>query len=257
MAYYLPETASGQPNLTAKNRVWGFFRESVSVCLETCPPALEPHQKNYAGPQETASGIPLWPSRDPIEEEGGVNLYGFVGNDGVSQWDLLGLANCDKDSVGEWRGSASVKSFKVSKIDLLTDLSDLKDKPIDGFYRRLGKGKVRWANLDFHVDGSLEIELQCEKCYCNSDDGGSVTYLWANPHGSKANVKLDVTDLPVTVPVETSPFMILKIISMADKLDKMDKITKFADLLEIEQIVKGMKLSDQAISDMCKSKYDW
>ena len=31
-----------------------------------------------------------WPSRDPIEEEGGVNLYGFVRNDGVDRWDLLG-----------------------------------------------------------------------------------------------------------------------------------------------------------------------
>jgi RHS repeat-associated protein len=34
-----------------------------------------------------------WPSRDPIEEMGGVNLYGFVGNDGVNKWDLLGLAD--------------------------------------------------------------------------------------------------------------------------------------------------------------------
>lgn len=31
-----------------------------------------------------------WPSRDPIEEEGGVNLYGFVRNNGVNQWDFLG-----------------------------------------------------------------------------------------------------------------------------------------------------------------------
>ena len=31
-----------------------------------------------------------WPSRDPIEERGGVNLYGFVGNDGVGIWDYLG-----------------------------------------------------------------------------------------------------------------------------------------------------------------------
>jgi hypothetical protein len=31
-----------------------------------------------------------WPSRDPIGERGGLNLYGFVGNDGVNQWDLLG-----------------------------------------------------------------------------------------------------------------------------------------------------------------------
>jgi RHS repeat-associated protein len=31
-----------------------------------------------------------WPSRDPIEEQGGINLYAFVGNDGVNRWDLLG-----------------------------------------------------------------------------------------------------------------------------------------------------------------------
>ena len=32
-----------------------------------------------------------WPSRDPIEERGGINLYGFGGNDGVKRWDILGL----------------------------------------------------------------------------------------------------------------------------------------------------------------------
>jgi RHS repeat-associated protein len=32
-----------------------------------------------------------WPSRDPIEEQGGINLYGMVGNDPVNRWDYLGL----------------------------------------------------------------------------------------------------------------------------------------------------------------------
>jgi uncharacterized protein RhaS with RHS repeats len=32
-----------------------------------------------------------WPSRDPIEEEGGINLYGFVFNDALSWIDRLGL----------------------------------------------------------------------------------------------------------------------------------------------------------------------
>ncbi len=31
-----------------------------------------------------------WPSRDPINEQGGLNLYGFVGNDGVGRIDVLG-----------------------------------------------------------------------------------------------------------------------------------------------------------------------
>jgi RHS repeat-associated protein len=33
-----------------------------------------------------------WPSRDPIEEDGGVNLYTFVGNSPINNWDKLGLA---------------------------------------------------------------------------------------------------------------------------------------------------------------------
>jgi RHS repeat-associated protein len=32
-----------------------------------------------------------WLNRDPIEENGGLNLYGFVRNDGVNQWDLRGM----------------------------------------------------------------------------------------------------------------------------------------------------------------------
>jgi RHS repeat-associated protein len=32
-----------------------------------------------------------WPSRDPIEERGGVNLYGFVGNNSIYRIDILGL----------------------------------------------------------------------------------------------------------------------------------------------------------------------
>ncbi|MBK1884785.1 RHS repeat-associated core domain-containing protein, partial [Luteolibacter pohnpeiensis] len=32
-----------------------------------------------------------WPSRDPIGERGGVNLYGMVGNNGIGRIDLLGL----------------------------------------------------------------------------------------------------------------------------------------------------------------------
>jgi len=43
-----------------------------------------------------------WPSRDPIGERGGLNLYGFVGNDGVGGWDYLGLETV------EWLSIATV-----------------------------------------------------------------------------------------------------------------------------------------------------
>lgn len=37
-----------------------------------------------------------WPSRDPIEEAGGVNLFGFVGNEPIWHVDVLGLAKAVK-----------------------------------------------------------------------------------------------------------------------------------------------------------------
>jgi RHS repeat-associated protein len=40
-----------------------------------------------------------WPSRDPIGEEGGINLYGFVGNDGINWLDILGLIELAKCEV--------------------------------------------------------------------------------------------------------------------------------------------------------------
>jgi RHS repeat-associated protein len=42
-----------------------------------------------------------WPSRDPIGEMGGVNLYGFVGNDGVDYLDVLGNVPCKRGEVHE------------------------------------------------------------------------------------------------------------------------------------------------------------
>ena len=52
--------------------------------------SLQPRRKTRPTATKTASGIPYWPSRDPIAEKGGVNLYGFVGNDGIDSFDILG-----------------------------------------------------------------------------------------------------------------------------------------------------------------------
>jgi RHS repeat-associated protein len=45
----------------------------------------------YYGMRHYSPALGRFISRDPIEEDGGTNLYGFCGNNGVSRWDRLGL----------------------------------------------------------------------------------------------------------------------------------------------------------------------
>jgi RHS repeat-associated protein len=49
----------------------------------------------YYGYRSYSPELGRWVNRDPIEERGGVNLYGMVGNDAVNRWDVLGLEPAD------------------------------------------------------------------------------------------------------------------------------------------------------------------
>jgi len=52
-----------------------------------------------------------WPSRDPIEEDGGANLYGFVGNSPINVFDLLGLDYwTDEKSPDAFTGPFAINS---------------------------------------------------------------------------------------------------------------------------------------------------
>lgn len=54
-----------------------------------------------------------WPSRDPIEEKGGLNVYGFVENTPVNQVDYLGQSWVGKVVVFVVKGSAKgIKAIK-------------------------------------------------------------------------------------------------------------------------------------------------
>jgi hypothetical protein len=57
-----------------------------------------------------------WPSRDPIEEEGGLNLYGFVGNDGMNAIDAFGLQKNPYDGVKrQWPKSPDFDPLLVDR----------------------------------------------------------------------------------------------------------------------------------------------
>jgi RHS repeat-associated protein len=56
----------------------------------------------YYGYRYYSPSLGRWISRDPSEEKGGNNLYGFVGNDPLNQFDFLGLWKRDSSSGDIW-----------------------------------------------------------------------------------------------------------------------------------------------------------
>ncbi len=57
-------------------------------------------------------------NRDPIEERGGLNLYGFCGNDGVNRYDVLGMSWFSKawKKVKKWMGKNKWAALAVGAV---------------------------------------------------------------------------------------------------------------------------------------------
>lgn len=64
---------------------------------------------SYYGYRYYSAEMGRWLNRDPIEERGGVNLYGMVGNNIVAKWDILGLQD-GRDGAGGYARKCCQKS---------------------------------------------------------------------------------------------------------------------------------------------------
>jgi RHS repeat-associated protein len=117
-----------------------------------------------------------WPSRDPIEEEGGINLYGFVGNNGINQCDYLGMKVSVKDNPGSGFG------VRLTSVGLDRFVSDLKEKYKDKkfcvtIYHQLYDNKA-------HTSGQI---LEAASKHANDDKVKEVVLL-LHTHGKIPNV---------------------------------------------------------------------
>jgi RHS repeat-associated protein len=95
-----------------------------------------------------------WPSRDPIEESGGVNLYGFVGNNGANQWDMLGLAvfvlSAFTDENDEILGAGYIKVAEEQKKRVLNFAMSVEREISDEQFSELkNDGKVLFNGAPF------------------------------------------------------------------------------------------------------------
>jgi RHS repeat-associated protein len=104
-----------------------------------------------------------WPSRDPIKERGGLNLYGFVGNVGLNIYDILGLEKPDLDNcskiLGELTRLRDMMRTTADQYDL--DSDELIANPEMG---NSGEQQVRLADgymSSFGVLGVIEAGAAC------------------------------------------------------------------------------------------------
>jgi RHS repeat-associated protein len=112
-----------------------------------------------------------WSSRDPIEEEGGLNLYEFVANDGVGSIDFLGL------TTPYW-------VEKPVKCDYMFTILRPSDSRI---------GEALTNPFAIQVDSISEVKRRLDRLILENsccDCIGELT-IWA--HGSSGNIEMDPT----------------------------------------------------------------
>jgi type VI secretion system secreted protein VgrG len=118
--------------------------------------------------------IGRWLSRDPIQERGGMNLYGYVGGDPVNRWDLLGLRGYPSNFVGplqqndyyipEGPPGADLKAncHKASGIVNPWTFKKLVQNRGDWDYKQNGRQYADYGNFHFGATGNaagFPIEL--------------------------------------------------------------------------------------------------
>ena len=158
------------------------------------PQPLKPQQENTLHPQKTASGVLYygyryydpktgrWLGRDPIEEKGGVNLYGVNLNDIINRIDVLGMIPAFPDCCGTEVAHAATLSVgcekavkKISNLmaNVKRRVADLKANPQGLPWSALGddlqpalsvRGHIKLISEDI---SNLEASLGRRDAKCN------------------------------------------------------------------------------------------
>jgi RHS repeat-associated protein len=85
---------------------------------------------NYYGYRYLCTDTGRWLSRDPIGEEGGLNLYGMVGNDGVNYVDVLGEGIFSKIATTAAKSAIKHRIKKAIQDEIKERVKDIADKKV-------------------------------------------------------------------------------------------------------------------------------
>ena len=144
-------------------------------------------QKLYYGFRYYDPVTGRWPSRDPIEEDGGLNLYAMVGNDSINAWDYLGQHCCKVKSfeikVQRWTGGwpslfarTYTRRLKVRFKLVLEEGSDNTHCLI----RQEKRGLVTWANSPFGNESFPNWTIDGPTNWWDGSSFGTIPGSWKN-----------------------------------------------------------------------------
>jgi RHS repeat-associated protein len=161
---------------------------------------------------DTINGI--WLNRDPIEEQGGVNVYGFVANDPIDSTDQLGL---DFISVGtrQVAGSGGLPGFWHMSIQFY-ETTDLCIQEGDE-YRRTGNtyARVRRTSRGGRSGVSLNFVLTEKIELLNN----TADYHWISLSGNKPKYKsAAVSELHI----DKDPSALVYVVLLADTQNRAE-----------------------------------
>lgn len=138
-----------------------------------------------------------WISRDPIGEEGGANLYCFVGNDPVNKVDLLGLSNNTQVSnikdimiPDKFKGEKlydTLDDARVNAGELVNSISEQLPKTKCGYHPEVAvnicckKGKFYLSKPSTSMDSGRVYPFNMQKC---NDGDSAVEFVHNHPNGS-------------------------------------------------------------------------
>jgi RHS repeat-associated protein len=163
-----------------------------------------------------------WPSRDPIGERGGINLYSMVGNDAVNWVDFLGLdtytppleKECEDDSKKKSDDALFRLRLIIQEAELKALLKEVeKNKPLSDFEKDQILRELIWKEIVNNTLGKIicdflslkELAIAKKFGLCKEKKGGAGCECeeeGEEPKGPKPYGKIDPTEESVEIGVK-------------------------------------------------------
>jgi RHS repeat-associated protein len=173
----------------------------VNPRFTTPVPVSEPANTQFVGVRSATSGhryyspaLGRFVNRDPIEEQGGLNLYAYCGNNGVSGWDYLG-----QDPIYV-NGAASDYSRAADGTVYYDYGRVMNNRMQDPFSSRYGQaGYMDSGNGMVNTYGALVVDAAIDAARTSQ-----INDLVSQINNSGAGIHVDVSDAG-GVSIQTSP----------------------------------------------------